>query len=126
MKPYPRNDLNMNIITPIYAKNTTADAESRYSIYRKITNLGFSALEIKLTNSISKNKTYKGYYYTTQNNETLYSIAKKYYNDETLWWVLAKANNLKNGEITVLDKNVTLLVPALVELTAAGGYFSVT
>nr|CAI9751275.1 hypothetical protein DGKKSRWO_DGKKSRWO_CDS_0015 [uncultured phage]CAI9752126.1 hypothetical protein CVNMHQAP_CVNMHQAP_CDS_0015 [uncultured phage] len=124
MKPYPRNNVDYDVITPIYVKNDDVDKDSRYSIYNKISNLNFPALEIKLTNSISRNETYKGYYYTTTKNETLYQIAKKYYQDEKLWWVIAKANGLKNSGISIIDENVTLSIPAMTELTIPGGYFS--
>lgn len=124
MKPYPRNNIDYDIITPVYVKNETTNANSRYSIYRIIDNLPFKALEIKLTNSISKNETYKGYYYTTTKKETLYEIAKKYYDDESLYWVIAKANNLKNEGITVLDINTTITIPTFAELTRQGGYFA--
>ena len=124
MKPYPRNNIDYDIITPVYVKNETTNANSRYSIYRVIDNLPFKALEIKLTNSISKNETYKGYYYTTTKKETLYEIAKKYYDDESLYWVIAKANNLKNEGITVLDINTTITIPTFAELTRQGGYFA--
>ena len=123
MKPYPRNDIDYKIVTPTY-ENGTSVVTSRYSVYRRITNLPFEALEIKLTNSISKNSTYRGYYYTTTKKETVYEIAKKYYNDEQYYWILCKANNLKNDNSTIIDKGVTLNIPAFSELTAAGGYFS--
>ena len=124
MKPYPRNNVNYNVITPTYEKGNI-NIVSRYSIYKRITNLPFEALEIKLTNSISKNETYRGYYYTTTKNETLYQIAKKYYDDENYWWIIAKANNLQNDEISILEPNITLSIPAFMELTTTGGYFSV-
>ena len=124
MKPYPRNNVNYDVITPTYEKGNI-NIISRYSIYKRITNLPFEALEIKLTNSISKNETYRGYYYTTTKNETLYQIAKKYYDDENYWWIIAKANNLQNDGISILEPNITLSIPAFMELTTTGGYFSV-
>lgn len=124
MKPYPRNNVNYDIITPVYEKSTTV-VTSRYSIYRRITNLSFQALEIKLTNSISKNPTYRGYYHTTTKNENIYEIAKKYYNDENYYWIILKANNLKDDTL-IINKGVTLNVPSFIELTTTGGYFSTT
>lgn len=124
-RPYPRNNVDYDVITPTYRRNTI-NTLSRYSVYREITNLPFLALEIKLSNSISKNETYKGYYYTTTRNETLYQIAKKYYGNENYYWVIAKANNLKNEGIAILESNITLVIPAFIELTTAGGYFSGT
>lgn len=124
MKPYPRNNVNYDIITPVYEKSTTV-VTSRYSIYRRITNLPFQALEIKLTNSISKNPTYRGYYHTTTKNENIYEIAKKYYNDENYYWIILKANNLKDDTL-IINKGVTLNIPSFIELTTTGGYFSTT
>lgn len=124
MIPYPRNDINYDIVTPVYVNNSTAEQNSRYSIYRQLTNFDFSALEIKLINKISKNKTYKGYYHTTKEKETLYSIAKKYYDNESLWWVIAKANNYKDNKLCVIDKGTTIVIPSFSELTADNGYFN--
>lgn len=123
MKPYPRNNVNYDVVTPVYSTRGQINTNSRYSIYRQITNLPFRVLEIKLTNSISKNPTYRGYYYTTTKNETLYQIAKKYYDNENLYWVIAKANNLKNDGISILEQGITLNIPAFIELTTNGGYF---
>lgn len=125
MKPYPRNEITIKPITPIYTKNTTPYQDSRYSIYRVIDNLPKDALEIKLTNSISQNETYNGYYYTTKQNETLYSIAKKYYDNEKFYWVIAKANRMKDDGLSIIPKNTTLVVPSFSELQNDGGYFSV-
>lgn len=126
MKPYPKNNITYKPITPIYAKNTkTSLTNSRYAIYRLIDNLPYKALEIKLTNSISKNASYNGYYYTTTKNETLYEIAKKYYDDESLYWIIAKANGLSDNYISIIPKDVTLVIPNYSELQIDGGYFSV-
>lgn len=125
MKPYPRNNIAYKPIKPIYVKNTTPYQESRYSVYRVIDNLPKKALEIKLTNSISQNKTYDGYYYTTSQNETLYSISKKYYNSEKFYWVIAKANGMKDNKLAVIPRGTTLVIPALAELQNDGGYFSI-
>lgn len=125
MKPYPRNNITEKPITPVYIKNTTPYQESRYSVYRVIDNLPKDALEIKLTNSISQNETFDGYYYTTTQNETLYSIAKKYYNNEKFYWVIAKANGMKDDKLAIIPRNTTLVIPALAELQNDGGYFSI-
>lgn len=125
MIPYPRNNINYTPITPIYTKNTTKFQESRYYPYRIIDNLPRDALEIKLTNSISQNKTFNGYYYTTENNETLYSIAKKYYDREDFYWILAKANGIRDNGLSIIPKGTTIVVPNYIELQKEGGYFAV-
>ena len=124
MRPYPKNNINYTPVNPYYINNPTPNKDSRYSIYRVVDNLNNKALEIKLTNSISKNSTYSGYYYTTTQNETLYSIAKKYYNDEKFYWILAKANGFKDNGLSVIPKNTTIVVPNYVELQKDGGYFT--
>ena len=83
-----------------------------------------AAHEIRLTNSISRNATYKGYYYTTTRNETLYEIANKYYDNEDYYWILAKANGLKDSKLSSLKPNTTIIIPSLSELQVPGGYFS--
>lgn len=123
-RPYPRNDVDYDVKHPIYVNNDTSVMNSRYSIYNKIVNLDFPVLEIKLTNSISQNETYLGYYYTTDKNETLYQISKKFYGNERYWWVIAKANNLKDENISYLNKDITLTIPAFSELNKTGGYFN--
>lgn len=124
MIAYPNNKIDFKVISPEYIKNDTSNKQSRYSVYRKITNLPFQALEVKLLNTISKNPTYEGYYYTTKENETLQQISKKYYNTERLWWIIAKANNLKNESLITLNKNTTIIIPQLLELTKENGYFN--
>lgn len=126
MKPYPKNNISYEPITPIYVTNNIANKDSRYSTYRIIDNLPDKALEIKLTNSISRNKTFNGYYYTTKENETLYSIAKLYYDKEEFYWIIAKANGLKDSGITIIPKNTTLVIPNYIELQKDGGYFAVS
>lgn len=45
-------------------------------------------------------------------NDRLDSLAYKYYGSATLWWVIAKANELANGTITV-KPGTKLLIPRL-------------
>lgn len=125
MKPYPRNVINYIPITPVYIKNNTNYKNSRYSTYRIIDNNPKRSLEIKLTNSITQNSTFNGYYYTTTENETLYQIAKKYYGNEYFYWIIAKTNNLKDDSLSVIQKGTTLIIPNFRELQKDGGYFSV-
>lgn len=125
MKPYPMNNINYVPITPVYRKNDKNSQQSRYIVYRLYDNTPNPAHEIRLTNSISKNATYRGYYYTTITNETLYEIAQKYYGSEDYYWVLAKANQLKDGKLSSLKPGTTIVIPTLSELQVSGGYFSV-
>ena len=46
----------------------------------------------------------------TEVGQRLDSLANQYYNDPTLWWVIAKANNINNGSIQV-EAGVRLRIP---------------
>lgn len=46
------------------------------------------------------------------------AIAKKYYNDERLWWVIAWVNRIKNP-ITDMVVGQQLLIPELAEIAPA-------
>lgn len=40
-------------------------------------------------------------YITVSDNQYLDNISKKYYGDEQYWWVIAVANNISRGKISV-------------------------
>jgi hypothetical protein len=40
-------------------------------------------------------------YITVSEEDYLDSLAKKYYGDETLWWIIARANNLPGYKLSV-------------------------
>lgn len=124
MKPYPKNNINYESIIPTYISNNISNTTSRYSVYRLIENEEKQVFEIRLTNSISSNTTFRGYYYTTTKYETLYEIAKLYYNDESYYWILAKANQLKDDAMSSLKPGTTVVIPLISELQSVGGYFS--
>lgn len=124
MKPYPLNNIDYVPIIPVYRANNENNEQSRYIVYRLYDNTPEPAHEVRLTNSISKNTTYKGYYYTTTTNETLYEIAERYYGSEDYYWILAKANGLKDDKLLSLKPNITIIIPTLSELQVSGGYFS--
>lgn len=124
MKPYPKNIINYTPISPVYRRNMDEREDSRYYVYRLYDNSPKTAMEVRLTNAISKNPTFQGYYYTTVKYETLYEIANVYYGDESLYWVLAKANQLKDKSLSTLPPGTTIVIPLLSELSVTGGYFS--
>lgn len=127
MKPYPKNDIPYATdFVPVYTKNDTPNKSSRYAIYRVIDNLPSKALGIRLSRQISKNETFNGYYYTTTKNETLYSIAEKYYGKESFYWIIAMVNYLKDDGLSILPKGITLIIPNFSELQKSGGYFTLT
>ena len=45
-----------------------------------------------------------------QDGDRLDSMAYKYYNDASLWWVIAKANELGKGR-TILNPNAQIRIP---------------
>lgn len=51
------------------------------------------------------------FYITVSEANYLDSIAKKYYGDESLWWVIARANNLPGYKLSV-DTTRQLRIPA--------------
>ena len=40
-------------------------------------------------------------YIITETSDRLDLLAKKYYNDQTLWWIIAVANNINDGNFFV-------------------------
>ena len=49
-------------------------------------------------------------YVTVSNEEYLDSLAKKYYGDERLWWVIARANDLPGYKLSV-DSSKQIRIP---------------
>ena len=49
-------------------------------------------------------------YITTGPNSYMDVLAKRYYNDQSLWWIISKANNIKGGSISVLP-GIQLRIP---------------
>lgn len=41
------------------------------------------------------------FYYTTNEGDRLDTLANKFYNNTSYWWIIAKANNLANGTIAL-------------------------
>ncbi len=50
------------------------------------------------------------FYYTARGNERLDILANRFYKNSKQWWVIAKANNLANGTISVPD-GTKLFIP---------------
>lgn len=46
-------------------------------------------------------ESYDDFYITASETDYLDSIAKKYYGDENLWWIIAKANKLSGYQLSV-------------------------
>jgi len=53
---------------------------------------------------------YNDLYVITNEVTTFDSLANKYYKDSTLWWVLAQANKLGNGKLSV-PAGIQLRIP---------------
>ena len=52
------------------------------------------------------------FYYIAQDGDRLDTISDKFYKTPNNWWVIAKANNLANGTITV-PAGTSLFIPNL-------------
>lgn len=50
------------------------------------------------------------FYITTSESDYLDSLAKKYYGDEGLWWIISRANNLPGFKLSV-TANKQLRIP---------------
>jgi hypothetical protein len=50
------------------------------------------------------------FYYTTRGEERLDNLANRFYKSSSKWWILAKANNLANGTISV-PNGTKLFIP---------------
>lgn len=55
------------------------------------------------------------FYITVSQVEYLDSLAKKYYGDENLWWIIARANNLPGYKLSITT-NKQIRIPANVSL----------
>lgn len=53
------------------------------------------------------------FYYVTRGNQRLDNISKLFYKTPNNWWILAKANNLANGTVSVPD-GTKLFIPVIV------------
>ena len=55
-----------------------------------------------------------------KNNDTLNSLALKYYNNPTFWWVIAYFNNVQDAFRPLRDKYKTLKIPSITGLEFGG------
>lgn len=63
------------------------------------------------------------FYITANESDYLDSLAKKYYGDETLWWIIARANDLPGYKLSVttnkqlrIPGNISVIMNRLKEL----------
>ena len=56
-------------------------------------------------------RTSRDTYIISIQDDRLDNLAHKYYNDSRLWWILARANNLGKGDLTV-PIGIQLRIPA--------------
>lgn len=49
-------------------------------------------------------------YVTLSQDDYLDSIAKQYYGDESYWWIIAVANNISDGKLSV-ENNKQIRIP---------------
>lgn len=48
-----------------------------------------------------------------RSNDTLHSLALKYYNNPTFWWVIAYFNNIQDAFKPLIAKYATLKIPSI-------------
>ena len=48
-----------------------------------------------------------------KNNDTLNSLALKYYNDPTFWWIIAAFNDIQDPFRPLRDKYETIKIPSI-------------
>ena len=48
-----------------------------------------------------------------KNTDTLNSLALKYYNDPTLWWIIANFNDIQDPFKRLINKHNTLKIPSI-------------
>jgi hypothetical protein len=86
---------------------------SRYSSTpRKINKKGQRVLVPTLYPTISLSDSDQFVY--PKDGERLDNLAYKYYNDSSLWWIIAQANELGKGR-TILNPNFQIRIPGNVE-----------
>lgn len=51
-----------------------------------------------------------------KSNDTLNSLALKYYNNPTFWWVIAYFNNIQDPFKPLRDKYTTLKIPSIASI----------
>lgn len=57
--------------------------------------------------------------YITKETDYLDSLAYKFYKDKSLWWVIAAANNMGNGRLSV-EPGLQIRIPTRIEQILAG------
>lgn len=55
-----------------------------------------------------------------QSNDTLHSLALKYYNNPTFWWVIAYFNNVQDAFKPLKDKYETIKIPSISNIEFGG------
>jgi hypothetical protein len=51
--------------------------------------------------------------HTVRSNDTLTSLALKYYNNPTFWWVIAYFNDIQDSLKPLIDKYTTIKIPSI-------------
>lgn len=51
--------------------------------------------------------------HTVKSNDTLHSLALKYYNNPTFWWIIAYFNDVQDSFKPLRDKYTTLKIPSI-------------
>jgi hypothetical protein len=75
----------------------------------------YDSLETKEIFGIGTNMRNDTEYFThkVKMNDTLHSLALKYYNNPTFWWVIAYFNDIQDSFKPLKDKYITLKIPSI-------------
>lgn len=75
----------------------------------------FDTLKSKYANGISVdlNKETPSVTHKVKHGETLDSLALKYYNNPTYWWIIAMFNDIQDAFVDIAEKYTVLQIPNL-------------
>ena len=98
---------------------------SRYKTYKRIINETHQPLQLKLVNGVTREKYYLGTYHTVSLREEnrLDIIANEEYGDQSLYWIIAMANNIIDP--FNVKQGTVLKIPQVATVSMKGGYFDV-
>ena len=76
----------------------------------------YDTLSNKEIYGIGTNLKNKAEFVTHKSNDTLNSLALKYYNNPTFWWIIAYFNDIQDAFKPLRDKYITLKIPNIANI----------
>lgn len=102
-----------------YSKPRVYEHTSRYGKYRQIVEEGVSRVETFNQTFVDKSENDKFHIVATEQENRLDIIANIHYNDPSLWWIIALANELVDPMI--IKPGSVLRIPPMISLYNLGG-----